>query len=124
MPSAPVDASKELDGDGRPFSLFFPDPDTASNGLEGAAASLLGAGVNWLPDSFAFKTGFGVAPCLEKKPRMLLWPWEDLFLDWEEEDDDFFKVGFGVATSLPSIPRAIGAVVGRDDWAMKRWNWL
>jgi hypothetical protein len=41
-----LNGSDELDGDGKPFSLFFPTEGVASAGLDGAMASLLGAGVN------------------------------------------------------------------------------
>jgi hypothetical protein len=44
--SAPLTELNGLAGDGRPFSLFFPNDAAMAMGLEYAAASLLGAGVS------------------------------------------------------------------------------
>jgi hypothetical protein len=90
---APVDAT----GDCRPFSLFFPDPDSCPCriGLEGRAGSLLGCGVKAGPtlvkaffendDAGVFFTGVaaggaGLGEFVDffwKKPRMDFWLLDD-----------------------------------------------
>lgn len=112
-PSAAAPGSSELDGDVVPFSLFFPDEWKPSSGLDGAIASLLGAGVDSMADSvfiLSLKADFGVdAPAgfLEKKPKMLFWP---LLVDCDEEPLFLRVAGLGVEISFPSIPRAIMGV--------------
>jgi hypothetical protein len=100
-------------GVSKPFSLFFPAPESPlSAELGGSAASLLGAGVIRLAASVVafFSSGFGViglaSPFLWKKPKMLRC-WLPL-LDWPVEEVSFFFGGrLGVEISFPSIPRAI-----------------
>ena len=75
--SAPLTELKGLAGEGRPFSLFFPVDTAGIQGLLGAAASLLGAGVNCemmlvsVLNAGVLDEGV-TAAFLPKKPRMLL----------------------------------------------------
>ncbi len=83
-----------LAGDGRPFSLFLLVEGGGTKGLEGATASLLGAGVNCEAVSGScFGVGVSEVDFLPKKPRMLrCWLLPDC-----EPELDFFSVAFGVA---------------------------
>jgi hypothetical protein len=96
-----------LAGDGRPFSLFFPDDVSTAIGLEYGGPSLLGAGVNCdaaLASNFAVGASVeGVELFFPKKPKMLFCPLSDC-----EPGFDFFSVVFGVLISLSPV---LGVIV-------------